>query len=121
MRKSIFAAAGGGRLGGGGGNRGRGLRGAPPGTGAPDAGDAGAGRGAAVAAPPIVIGYARQFRIDVSMDGNAWQPVAEGSGTPLTTAAFTPTRARYVRITQTGDATGAPAWVVQNLRIYRRD
>jgi glucosylceramidase len=55
------------------------------------------------------------------MDGNAWQPVAEGSGTPLTTAAFTPTRARYVRITQTGDATGAPAWVVQNLRIYRRD
>ena len=67
-----------------------------------------------------MIGYARQFRIEVSLDGTAWQSMAEGSGTPLTTAAFAPTRARYVRIIQTGDASGAPAWVVQNLRIYRR-
>jgi hypothetical protein len=71
-----------------------------------------------------VIGYARRFKIEISMDGAAWQPVAEGAGAPLTTAAFKPARAKYVRISQTGDATGgatgAPPWVVQNLRIYRR-
>ena len=92
-----FDAAGGGLLGGGGGNRGRG------GT-----------------APPPVIGYARQFRVEVSVDGTMWQPVAEGSGAPLTTAAFRPTRAKFVRITQTADAPGAPPWVVQNLRVFRR-
>jgi len=29
--------------------------------------------------------------------------------------------AKYVRITQIGDAAGAPPWVVQNLRIYERE
>ena len=103
-----FDAAGGGRLGGGGGNRGRGGRGAAAGAAAPEA-----------PAPPPVIGYARQFKVEISTDGASWQPVAAGSGAPLTTAPFKPVRAKYVRITQTGDVTGAPAWVVQNLRIYR--
>ena len=114
-----FDAAGGGRLGGGGGNRGRGARGAPAAAASGEAADAAAGRGAPAAAAPV-IGYPRQFRIEVSLDGTAWQPVAEGPGAPLTTAAFKPVRAKYVRITQTGDAPGAPPWVVQNLRIYRR-
>jgi mono/diheme cytochrome c family protein len=111
-----FDAAGGGRLGGGGGNRGRGrgASGAGPGAGA-DAGDAGVGRGGA----PAVIGYARQFRVELSLDGHTWQPVAEGSGAPLTTAAFKPGRAKYVRISQTAEAPAAPPWVVQNLRIFR--
>ncbi len=116
-----FDAAGGGRLGGGGGNRGRGGRGAPPAAaGATDGAEVTAGRGAASAAPPPAIGYARQFRVEVSVDGTTWQPVAEGSGAPLTTAAFRPTRAKFVRITQTADAPGAPPWVVQNLRVFRR-
>jgi hypothetical protein len=119
-----FDAAGGGRLGGGGGNRGRGARGAAPnassaGAGSADATSTATGRGT-IATPPPVIGYPRQFRIDVSLDGKAWQPVAEGPGAPLTTAAFKPTRARHVRITQTGGTSGAPPWVVQNLRIFRR-
>lgn len=105
-----FDAAGGGRLGGGGGNRGRGGRGAAPGAATPDA----------PPAPPPVIGYARRFKVEISVDGTAWQPVAEGTGAPLTTAAFKPARAKYVRITQTGDAKDAPAWVVQNLRLYAR-
>ena len=107
-----FDAAGGGRLGGGGGNRGRGGRG--------QAAVAGAGGADPVApAPPPVIGYARQVRVEVSVDGSAWQQVAEGPGGPLITAAFRPARAKFVRVTQTGDAAGAPPWVVQNLRIYR--
>jgi hypothetical protein len=116
-----FDAAGGGRLGGGGGNRGRGARGAPPAgaeTGAADRGDAGGGPGAAPPTPAI--GYARRFRVDVSLDGSKWQAVAEGPGAPLTTAAFQPVRARYVRIVQTGELPGAPPWVVQNLRIFRK-
>ena len=114
-----FDAAGGGRLGGGG-NRGRGSRGAAPGgagTAGADAGEAGGGRGAA--APPPVIGYPRQFRVELSLDGNKWQAVAEGSGAPLTTAAFKPVRTKYTRISQTAEAPAAPPWVVQNLRIFR--
>ena len=78
-------------------------------------------RDAAATAPPPVLGYARQFRIEVSLDGRAWQKVAEGPGAPLITAGFSPTPAKYVRITQTGGAAGAPPWVVQNLRIYKRE
>ena len=99
-----FDAAGGGRLGGGGGNRGRGGRGAAP---------------AAAPPPPPPIGYARRFKVEISMDGASWQTVTEGAGAPLTTAAFKAVRGRYVRITQTGDASAAPPWVVQNLRLYR--
>ena len=114
-----FDAAGGGRLGGGGGNRGRGGRGAAAAAGAGGI-DAAGGRGAETLPPPV-LGYARQFRIEVSLDGQTWQKIAEGAGAPLITAGFTPTPAKYVRITQTGDAAGAPPWVVQNLRIYKRE
>ena len=121
MTEVQFDAAGGGRLGGGGGNRGRGGRGAAPAGAGTGGADAGRSRPAAAARrpPPPVLGYARQFRVDVSLDGNKWQPVAEGSGAPLTTAAFKPVRARYVRIVQTAERPGAPPWVVQNLRIFR--
>jgi hypothetical protein len=70
--------------------------------------------------PAPAIGYARQYRVEVSLDGSTWQPVAEGSGAPLTTAAFRPTRAKFVRITQTADVADAPPWVVQNLRVFSR-
>jgi hypothetical protein len=94
-----FDAAGGGPLG----SLGRGgRRGAPPPPG-----------------PPPTFGFPRQYRVEASLDGSSWTTVAEGEGTPLTIAAFAPTRARFVRITQTGQQPGAPAWVVQNLRLFR--
>ena len=54
------------------------------------------------------------------MDGKSWSaPVAEGQGAVNTTVAtFKPTQAKFVRVTQTGSAPGAPAWSVLNFRIY---
>ena len=98
-----FDAAGGGPLGSVGRGGGRGGRG-----------------GAAPAAEPPTPGYPRAYQVQVSMDGTTWSsPVASGQGLPLTVASFAPVRARFVRITQTGSDAGAPAWVVQNLRLFR--
>ena len=59
-------------------------------------------------------------RCEVSMDGKTWsKPVADGKGSgPRTTIAFAPTRAKFVRITQTDTTPDAPAWSIRNLRIY---
>jgi hypothetical protein len=66
-----------------------------------------------------VAGFPRQYKVEVSLDGKTWgQPVASGTGAPLTTAAFRPVRAKFVRITQTGADAGAPNWVIQNLRVF---
>ena len=114
-----FDAAAGGRLGGGTGARAplpaRGGAPAPPQVGAP-APPTTDGPGAVVRPEP---GFAREYQIQLSLDGKDWgKPVAAGPGQPLTVAALRPTRARYLRITQTGSVAGAPAWVIQNLRIY---
>ena len=78
--------------------------------------------GAAPAAPPPprpVPGFPRQYQVQLSMDGSSWgAPVATGQGAPLTVVALPPTRARFVRMTQTGSGADAPAWVIQNLRVY---
>jgi len=37
-----------------------------------------------------------------------------------TTIAFTPTQAKYVRITQTDNIADAPAWSVRNLRVFTK-
>lgn len=102
-----FDAAGGGRLGrAAGGGRGRAA-----GVGAP---------GPAPAAPDFAPGFPRRYQVQVSMDGKAWgQPVATGTGTVLTIAAFRPIRTRFVRVIQTGAEPGAPNWVIQNLRLYQ--
>ena len=90
-------------------------------------GDANGGRGGrgapgAAPAPPSapVIGYPRGYTVQVSADGTTWsKPVATGKGEGLrTTITFAPTRARFVRITQTDAAADAPAWSIRNLRIY---
>ena len=79
-----------------------------------------AARAGGPGAPAPTTGYARQDQIRVSLDGRTWgSPVAAGQGTPLTTAAFSPVRARFVRVTQTGTVPGAPPWVVQSFRISR--
>ena len=79
-------AAAGGRLGGGGGR----------------------GPGAAPTPAPVP-GYPRQYQVQLSLDGHTWGPaVTSGNGAPLTIAAWPPTRARFIRITETADAQGSP-------------
>ena len=65
-------------------------------------------------------GYPRGYSVQASTDGTTWsKPVAEGKGEGAhTTIAFAPTRARFIRITQTDTAADAPAWSIRNLRIY---
>jgi hypothetical protein len=57
----------------------------------------------------------------VSLDGNTWSaPIAEGRGTSASTViAFAPVNAKFVRITQTAAAEGAPPWSIQRLRLYQ--
>ena len=76
------------------------------------------GGGSATAAP--VIGYPARLHGAGVADGTTWsKPVAEGKGEGLrTTITFAPTRARFVRITQTDAVADAPAWSIRNLRIY---
>jgi mono/diheme cytochrome c family protein len=69
---------------------------------------------------PEALGWARGFRVETSLDGQTWTNVASGAGRPLTTVSFAPVDARFVRMTQTASAPGLPAWVIQNLRLYRR-
>ncbi|MCC7007400.1 MAG: discoidin domain-containing protein [Acidobacteria bacterium] len=76
----------------------------------------GGGRGG----PPPTAAFPRAFRVEVSMDGTAWQTVvADGRGQGRTTAAaFAPATARFVRITQTAALDGAPPWTIERLRLY---
>jgi glucose/arabinose dehydrogenase/mono/diheme cytochrome c family protein len=92
------------------------LPSATPTTPAPDPAAARAG---GPPAPPVQ-GYPREYKIEVSLDGTKWTAAAIGMGEPGTiTVAFAPVRARFVRITQTGDVPGAPPWSIQRLRVYQ--
>jgi len=73
------------------------------------------GRGAA----PVST-FPRAYQVQVSLDGTTWgQPVAEGQGSSGTTAiTFAPARARFVRITQTANASDAAPWSMRLLRLY---
>jgi len=66
------------------------------------------------------MGYPREFKVEVSLDGTKWTPAATGTGASgATTVAFAPVRAKFLRITQTGDVAGAPPWSMQRLRVYQ--
>jgi mono/diheme cytochrome c family protein len=85
-----------------------GQRGQPP----------GAGRGPA---PGAVFGsFPIGYQVLLSTDGKTWSaPVAEGKGAPTTTiASFRPTRAKFIRVTQTEAGENAPPWSVLNFRVY---
>jgi len=88
-----------------------------PAAGAPAAPAAGrgGGRGGPPASGPI--GYS----VQVSNDGTTWgAPVAQGAGqTPMTTIAFTPVMAKFIRITQTGTAPGAELWGVARVTVLQ--
>jgi glucosylceramidase len=62
--------------------------------------------------------FAHGHAVALSNDGRAWRTVAQGSSSSqLTTIELRPTRARYVRVTQTGSAENW--WSLADLRIYR--
>jgi hypothetical protein len=67
------------------------------------------------------MGFPRGYKVELSMDGTTWgTPVAEGQGTgPSTIVMFAPTRAKFLRITQTATTDNAPNWSIQRLRLYQ--
>jgi len=100
------------------GGGGRGGRGAAGRAGQPPAGGAAAGPPPAPAPP--VLGYPRGYKVETSMNGSTWTPVAEGQGTGSPTIiTFKPTQARFVRISQTATTESAPPLSIQQLRLYR--
>ena len=89
----------------------------------PPGGRGGAGNAAAVSASgaPVAApgGFPRAFKVEISQDGSTWTPASQGTGTgPTTISTFEPVQAKFVRISLTSSAEDAPAWSVQNLRIY---
>jgi hypothetical protein len=116
----FVSTAGGRGGGGGGGGRGRGGaggRGGPP----PDPNDPAATAAAAQApppGPPPNPGYPRAYKVETSLNGTTWTPVATGTGTGAsTTITFKPTQAKFIRLTQTATTEGAPPWSITQLRV----
>ena len=71
--------------------------------------------------PAPAVGYPRGYSVQVSTDGSTWsQPVAQGKGDgPHTTITFAPTRAKFVRITQTETVCRCASLVDQELQNLR--
>jgi len=84
-----------------------------------------AGNGAAVAsggAPMVTaagFGYPRGYKVEVSTDGTSWKGVAEGGATGSSTTITTPpTAAKFIRMTLTSTPENAPAWAMQDVRVF---
>ena len=98
------------------------------GFGPPPAAPATGTRGGAAGAPPpasesgpgaVAAPAPREYQIQLSLDGKKWTPVAKGSISALTVAAFSPVSAKFVRLTQTAPAQGTGRLVIQNLRLFQ--
>jgi mono/diheme cytochrome c family protein/glucose/arabinose dehydrogenase len=64
-------------------------------------------------------GFPRGFTVEVSSDGTAWTRVAAGAARgPRTVVTFPPMQASRLRVTLTTTDAGAPAWSLQDLRIF---
>ena len=62
--------------------------------------------------------YPRGYKLEISSDGSTWKSVATGKGTgPITDIAFTPTKAKFIRITQTGSVSGL-YWSIHELQVF---
>jgi hypothetical protein len=63
--------------------------------------------------------YPRGYQVRLSLDGVNWSgPVASGAGTsPVTTIDFAPQSARFLRITQTGSASGL-WWSIHEANVF---
>jgi hypothetical protein len=103
LAESHFYSPNGGGGGGGGRGRGAGPNAAPP--------------------PPPQTTAPRGYQVQLSMDGTTWSaPVAEGAANGnMTALSWTPTRARFLRITQTATTPGAPAWSMLETKVYTRE
>ena len=86
-----------------------------------------AGTGAAVTPSGAVVqppdgsgyGFPRSFKIEVSIDGVSWKTVAEAAARgPSTTVTFSPAPAATLRMTLTAGDANAPAWSLQDLRVF---
>jgi len=64
--------------------------------------------------------YPRGYKVELSNDGETWgQPIATGRGTnPVTEIIFDSTKARFIRITQTGSVNGL-FWSIHELQIFK--
>jgi len=64
--------------------------------------------------------YPRGYTVELSLDGRTWgTPVAGGNGLgALTEIMFTPAKAKFVRITQTGRVAGL-FWSIHELQLYQ--
>ena len=63
--------------------------------------------------------YPRGYNVQVSLDGQVWsKPVAEGKGTDaVTKIEFSPTKAKFVRINQTGAVNGL-FWSIHEMQVF---
>jgi len=63
--------------------------------------------------------YPRQYSLEISDDGEHWsKPIAEGYGqSPVLQIVLPPTKARHVRISQHGSASGK-FWSIHELEVY---
>jgi mono/diheme cytochrome c family protein/glucose/arabinose dehydrogenase len=94
--------------------RGRGAGG----RGGPAAAQRGAGAGRGGRQVPIAGPVA--YSVQLSMDGTSWgSPVAQGAGAPTTVVQFAPSEAKFIRISQTGNAVGNEQWAIAQIRVYQ--
>jgi hypothetical protein len=77
--------------------------------------------GAGRAGMPPISTYPRAYKVQVSSDGQTWSAsVAEGTGSEGTMViTVSPTRAKFVRITQTATAADGAPWSIRQLRLYQ--
>lgn len=68
----------------------------------------------------VATDFAPGLEVSVSTDGTTFTPVACGAGAILTDFSFAPTNAKFVRLTQHGDA-NPHWWSIHELTIYRAD
>jgi hypothetical protein len=79
------------------------------------------GRQGRAAGPPPDSGYPRGYAVEVSSDGASWTRVATGQGEgSRTVISFTPTRARFMRLTQTATVNNAPPWSITDLQLFAK-
>jgi mono/diheme cytochrome c family protein len=64
--------------------------------------------------------YPRGYKVELSADGQTWgKPVAEGKGSGvITDINFAPTKAKFIRITQTGEAKGN-FWSIHEMAVLK--
>ena len=76
------------------------------------------GIGARGGGPAPQPAFPRSYEVVVSSDGTAWgNPLAQGQGKGVVNEiSFAPTRAKFIRIRQTGSAENAP-WTLRRLRV----